>query len=71
MTEVLINNFEYIMKVRERVILCLVAIAICFVASFALFMEKTVANTVALTSMQSVLAHESQKSAVCRASMSP
>jgi hypothetical protein len=60
MTEVLINNFEYIMKVRERVILCLAAAAICCVASYAFFMEKTIANTVALTSIQSVLAHENE-----------
>ena len=60
MTEILVNNFEYIMKVRERVIWCLCAVVICFLACYGFFMEKTITNTVALTRIQSVLASENQ-----------
>jgi hypothetical protein len=60
MTEVLINNFEYIMKVRERVIFGLLVIGACFLAGYGFFMEKTISNTVASAAMQSTLAHENQ-----------
>jgi len=60
MTEVLINNFEYIMKMRVRIILVLCAITACFLASYGFFMEKTIVNTVTLTAIQHTLAHENQ-----------
>ena len=60
MTKVLINNFEYIMKMRVRIIMAMCAITACFLVSYGFFMEKTIWNTVALTTMQSTLAHENQ-----------
>lgn len=60
MTKVLINNFEYIMKMRVRIILALCAITACFLASYGFFMGKTIFNTITLTAMQSTLAHENQ-----------
>ena len=60
MTKALINNFEYIMKVRVRIIWTLGAIAVCFVASYLYFMEKAVVNSLALTSTQTTMSHESQ-----------
>jgi hypothetical protein len=60
MTEVLINNFEYIMKMRERVILGLFAVGACFLIGYGFLMEKTIVNTVALTAIQSTLAHQNQ-----------
>ena len=60
MTEVLINNFEYIMKVRERVILGLFAVGACLLIGYGFLMERTIANTVALTTIQSTLTHKNQ-----------
>lgn len=60
MTKVLINNFEYIMKMRGRIIVAMWAITACFLASYGFFMEKTITNTVALTALQSTLTHENQ-----------
>jgi hypothetical protein len=60
MTEVLINNFEYIMKVRERVILGLFAVGTCILIGYGFLMERTISNTVALTAIQSTLIHENQ-----------
>lgn len=60
MTEVLINNFEYIMKARERVIFGLCAIVIALVAGYGYFVVKTTVNTVALQSIQTSLAKENQ-----------
>ena len=60
MTKVLINNFEYIMKMRVLIIIAMCAITACFLASYGFFMERTIWNTVALTTMQSTLTHESQ-----------
>ncbi|MDR3558163.1 MAG: hypothetical protein P4L61_01390 [Candidatus Pacebacteria bacterium] len=60
MTEVLINNFDTIMKARERVIWCMCAAAVCLAVCYGFFMERTIANTAALTLMQSTLAHEGQ-----------
>ena len=60
MTEILINNFEYIIKVRERVIFGLCVIAVCFVACYGFFMEKSASNTATLSAMQSTLAHQNQ-----------
>ena len=60
MTKVLINNFEYIMKIRVRIIIAMCAITACFLVSYGFFMERTIWNTVALTTMQSTLTHESQ-----------
>jgi|GEM_PF-1899741 hypothetical protein len=60
MTEILINNFEYIIKVRERVIIGLCAVAVCFVVCYGFFMEKSASNTAALKAMQSTLAHQNQ-----------
>jgi hypothetical protein len=60
MTKVLINNFEYIIKMRVRIIVAMCAIAACFLAGYGFFMEKTIVNTVTLTAMQSTLAHENQ-----------
>jgi hypothetical protein len=45
---------------RVRIIVTLCAITACFLASYVFFMEKTIANTIALTAMQSALAHENQ-----------
>ena len=60
MTKVLINNFEYIIKMRVRIIVALCAITAFFLASYGFFMEKTIVNTVTLTTMKSTLAHENQ-----------
>ena len=60
MTKVLIHNFEYMIKMRERIIWTMCAIAICCAAVYGFFMEKTIANTAALSAIQSTLARESE-----------
>ncbi len=60
MTEILVNNFEYIMKVRERVVFGMCAVAVFFAICYGFFIEKTISNTASLSGLQSVLAHESQ-----------
>jgi len=49
------------MKVRERVILGLCVAMACLFIAYGFFMEKTIANTVALSAMQSTIVHENQK----------
>ena len=60
MTEALINNFDHIMKVRERIIWCMCAAGICLAACYGFFMERTISNTAGLTLMQSTLDREGQ-----------
>ncbi|MDE2188536.1 MAG: hypothetical protein KGJ35_02290 [Patescibacteria group bacterium] len=64
MTEVLVNNFEYIMKVCERIILALCVMAIGAAVMYGYWIEKTIANTVALHRAQITLAAESRTMSV-------
>jgi hypothetical protein len=58
MTKVL-NNFEYMKKIKGRMTVILTAVAFCLLVSYGILMEKTIANTVALTATQSALGRES------------
>ena len=59
MTKALANNFEYVMKIRERLIWSLFAIAVCFAMLYGFFMEKTISNTASLSLLQRSLSRES------------
>jgi len=60
MTKVLVNNFEYVMRMRNRIMWTLSAIVICLAAIYGFYMEKTISNTAALSAIQSTLARESE-----------
>jgi len=60
MTEVLLHNFEYIMKVRERIVFGLFAVISVLFVGYVCLMEKTVANSVSFRATQNLAAKEDQ-----------